>query len=411
MTPPTVSVIVVSRGRPDALRRCLMGLEQLFYRPFEVVVVADPAGIAAITDWHSDIKFAEFDQANISAARNIGARLAAGDILAFIDDDAVPEPSWLDHLIPPFGDQSVGIAGGYVLGRDGVNYQYRASQVDRFGNGTDLHLSGDAPEVFDAPPEGAIKTEGTNFAIRRAVLVDIGGFDEVYRYYLDETDLNMRLAGTGAHTAIVPLALVHHGFAASERRTRHSRALTLFDIGASLRVFLRKHAPGEDHTALINELRSKQQFFQEKHRKAGRCTRAEVVHVLQTLDDGLEAGRTMAFGRYADLGKPDSGMKLFGRADRFTASVVLSGRIWRRGYLMRKAARRVAAGERVTLILLEPSRRYLRVNFVQQGFWLHSGGQFGRAGQGDRKIDPMALGSRVQQEIARVRFVRGLAEF
>lgn len=46
MTDLTVSVIIVSRERPDALRRCLLGISQLQYRAFEVVVVACPAGIA-----------------------------------------------------------------------------------------------------------------------------------------------------------------------------------------------------------------------------------------------------------------------------------------------------------------------------------------------------------------------------
>ena len=46
MTPLPVSVVVVSRGRPEALKRCLLGLSQLQYDPFELIVVADPAGMA-----------------------------------------------------------------------------------------------------------------------------------------------------------------------------------------------------------------------------------------------------------------------------------------------------------------------------------------------------------------------------
>jgi len=405
-TEPAVSVIVVSRGRPDALHRCLMGIEQLSYRPFEVVVVADPASIAAIADWTDSIKWVEYDVPNISAARNIGARLSAGEILAYIDDDAVPEPSWLDHLMPPFRDPTVSIAGGFVLGRDGISYQYRANQLDRAANHIVLRLEGDAPEVFDAPSEGAIKTEGTNFAIRRTVLSRVGGFDEAYRYYMDETDLNMRLARAGARTAIVPLALVHHGFAASDRRTEHSRSLTLFDIGASLGVFLRKHVPPQYHADQLEKMRRNQRFFQEKHRKAGRCTAADVETVLQTLEDGLRAGQTMEFGGPVDLGEPPQDMKRFGRAARFKTSVLMRGRVWHRRRLKREAARRVAQGERVTLILLEPTTRYLRVSFEQQGFWLHSGGQFGRVGQGKREFTPTTLRSRVRQEIARVRSVR-----
>lgn len=77
-------------------------------------------------------------------------------------------------------------------------------------------------------------------AIRRNVWVAIGGFDPAYHFYLDETDLNIRLARGGYITAIAPLAHVHHGFAKSISR-RADRVLSdLYDIGASKTVFQRK---------------------------------------------------------------------------------------------------------------------------------------------------------------------------
>lgn len=405
MTNPAVSVVVVSRGRPDALRRCLAGVEQLAWRPFELVVVADPAGIAAITDWQGDVKWAEYDVPNISAARNIGARLAAGDILAFIDDDAVPEPAWLDHLIAPFADPQVAIAGGFVLGRDGVSYQYQANRLDRIGAHVPLSM-GDAPQVFEAPEDGAIKTEGTNFAILRQVLADLGGFDEAYRYFKDETDLNMRLARVGARTALVPLALVHHGFEASERRTAEARALSLYDIGASTRVFLRKHVPPEDHDRLIAKTRRNQRMFQEKHMALGRCTREQAEAVLQTLEDGFAAGLDAPCGQPVDLGPSGTPFLAMTRGDRFTGSDWMRGRSWQRERLRHEAAGQVAGGTRMTLIVLEPTTRFLRVRFDPRGFWEHSGGQFGRTSKGDPLFRPFTLRSRSRAEIARVAIPR-----
>ena len=88
----SVSVVVVSRGRPDALKRCLLGIAQLQYPVFEVVIVSDPSGIKAAKSlpFAADLKLVPFDKPNISAARNLGIVEAAGDIVAFIDDDAVP---------------------------------------------------------------------------------------------------------------------------------------------------------------------------------------------------------------------------------------------------------------------------------------------------------------------------------
>ena len=235
-TPLPVSVVIVSRGRPDALRRCLMGVAQLQYDPFEVVVVADPAGCDAVrgTEMAERIKLVAFDEANISAARNAGIAQAAGEVVAFIDDDAVPEPTWLRLLTAPAAMRpDVAAMGGTVRGRNGISFQWRAQGIDAQGEGHPLELKGDAAVVLH-PPEGrAIKTEGTNMAFRRAALVALGGFDPAYRYFLDETDLNVRLARAGHATALVPDAQVHHGFAANALRTSARVPTDLFEIGAS----------------------------------------------------------------------------------------------------------------------------------------------------------------------------------
>jgi glycosyltransferase involved in cell wall biosynthesis len=82
-------VVVVSRDRPEALKRCLLGLSQLQYEPFEIVVVADEKGVAAARQlpFHDHLKLKVFERPNISAARNLGLTHAAGEVVAFIDDD------------------------------------------------------------------------------------------------------------------------------------------------------------------------------------------------------------------------------------------------------------------------------------------------------------------------------------
>ena len=81
---PTVSVIVVSHGRPTHLKRCLTSLRQLQYSRFEIIVVADEAGWEAVATltFAAAIKPATQPAANISKARNDGLALAAGEICA-----------------------------------------------------------------------------------------------------------------------------------------------------------------------------------------------------------------------------------------------------------------------------------------------------------------------------------------
>ena len=96
-----VSVIIVSRHRPAALLRCIVGLSQQDHTDFELIVVADSKAAARVRDLNAPIKVIAFDTPNISAARNAGLAQAAGAIVAFIDDDAVPEPTWLTRLTSP----------------------------------------------------------------------------------------------------------------------------------------------------------------------------------------------------------------------------------------------------------------------------------------------------------------------
>ena len=100
-------------------------------------------------------------------------------------------------------------------------------------------------------------------------LVALGGFDPAFHYFLDETDLNMRLARAGHATAIAPLAEVHHGFAANALRAANRVPRDLFDIGARWAVFHRKHLPEAARASHWHELRAAERARLLRHRGAG----------------------------------------------------------------------------------------------------------------------------------------------
>lgn len=398
MTP--VSVVIVSHGRPELLRLCLTAVAQLEYTNFEIVVVADAAGIDAVRA-HPLVKLVPFDTPNIAAARNAGIAVAAGDVIAFIDDDAVPEPTWLTHLVAPFRDDLIAATGGYVIGRNGISFQWKGRVVDFNAQTEELPLTGDQPQVFDGTRARAIKTEGTNMAVRRDVLVALGGFDSAFQFYLDETDLNMRLAQVGHKTAIVPLALVHHGYAESTRRTADRVPRDLHQIGASLSVFLRKHGGDLERGKFEREA---QRVRLQRHVDAGRLTAAELARILVTFDAGWDEGLARPFGADAVLGPPSEFQKFSGSmtAER----VVIAGRFWQRRRKFAQARAAVAQGRRVTVILLSLTARFHRVSFVQDGFWLQTGGQFGKSDRRDPAWRFWRARRRVAREIDRVSSIR-----
>ncbi|MCR8828191.1 glycosyltransferase family 2 protein [Pseudosulfitobacter koreensis] len=351
MTRPPVSVVIVSRGRPDALCLCLTGCMQLHYDPFEIVVVADPAGVAATQalPFADRIKIVGFDAANISAARNAGIDAAAGDIVAFVDDDAVPEPTWLLHLVAAMQQHDTVVAGGFVRGRNGISYQWQGRTLNAVGDASDLPIAGTEPIVVHPGPDRCAKTEGTNMAVRRDVLVSLGGFDPAYHYYLDETDLNMLLGQAGYPCAIVPLAQVHHGFAANTRRRADRVPTDLFDIGASWAVFERKFIPQGQHREHWQRIRISERNRALRLMVSGHIEPRAVTQLLSRLDQGYDAGmaREPGTGSLAETpGAPFLRIEPGAKPCRFIATRRIGAAEARA-----KARQRVKDGETVTVLV------------------------------------------------------------
>ncbi len=407
MTLP-VSVVVVSRGRPQALTRCLAGLAQLNYDAVEVVVVACPDGIAAVqsSPFAEQVKQVPFDKPNISEARNLGIGSAAGEIVAFIDDDAVPEPLWLTHLVAPFQTAEVAATGGYVIGRNGISYQWTARTVDGTGEAKPLPLEGMDPVLLSPPDGRAIKTEGTNMAVRRDLLAEMGGFDPAYAFFLDETDLNMRLALAGQTVALVPLAQVHHGYQASARRSSDRTPTDLRQIGASKMVFLRKYTDEKLQKRAWKRFRNEQRLRLLSFMQRGPLGADDVLRLLRGLNRGKAEGAARELQGLAPLPRASEGFRSF-QARPGAKHVCLKGRIWQAKSLRKQAAELVASGSVATLFLLGPSPRKHWVRFTEDGYWEQNGGLWGQSERSGAKFQFWRISTRFLSECVRISPVRG----
>ncbi len=398
-----VSVIVVSRHRPEALLRCITALRQQDHPQVELIVVADPAAARMAGDALQAeglaAKVTAFDAANISAARNLGLLQAAGTVAAFIDDDAVAEPSWLSRLVAPFSDARVVAATGFVRGRNGISYQWRACEVDALAQ--DHPFEADAVTLHAGTAQRAVKTQGTNCAFRRDALLQIGGFDAALRFFLDEADVNLRLAPLGL-TAVVPEAQVHHGYLASARRRPDRVPLDLSEIAASTAVFLRRHAPDCDLDAARVRLWQEQGDRVAAHRRAGRLTTPEAEALMQGLHLGWADGLARPVAALEPLAPTEQPqfLRLPGTGPR--AGLVIAGRSWRRARLLAEARRAVAAGRIVTVFCLSPGFRRHQHIFCPEGYWLQTGGQFGQSVRSGAKLRLMPFSQRIRDEMNRI---------
>jgi GT2 family glycosyltransferase len=405
MTGPSVSVVVVSHGRPESLLWCLSALAGVAYQPFEIVVVADLASCAYVSEspYAGRVKLVAYDTPNIAAARNTGVAEAAGEIIAFIDDDAAAEPLWLQHLVAGFGLPDVVCTGGYVRGRNGISYQWTARQVDSAGRAQALKAEGSAPFLPETEAGFAVKTEGTNMAVRRDVLVALGGFDEGFHFYLDETDLNLRLAGAHHKTALCPSAQVHHAYKASTRRKADRTVTDLFDVGASTVLLLRKF--GQPLEPRCSEMVEEQASRMADQVTRGLLSDDAAAEVMQSLEAGFEAGAHRAIGQYSNALRQPPAFQEF-LPDR-NGSVTLSGRWWQRRKLRKEAVKRAAQGANVSLYLFSLDTRFHHVRYDDAGYWEQSGGQFGRAERNEPLFQLVRFRKRLTQEQNRVAQIRG----
>jgi glycogen(starch) synthase len=222
----SASIIIVTVNRADSLDRTLTSLNQLRYDHFEVLVVNGPSSdhtAQVIARYAHKLRAYQTDQANISVSRNIGLAHARGDIAIFIDDDAVPEPDWLEALLQPYADPNVATVGGFIRDAFGFDYQARYTVCDRFGDARQFA----GADEFTLDGESFLSLTGTNFSARREALLAIGGFDEEYIWFLDETDVNLRMHDRGLKFAVAAGAEIHHKYEAGLTRTRSAAPRTM----------------------------------------------------------------------------------------------------------------------------------------------------------------------------------------
>ncbi|MDG1085615.1 MAG: glycosyltransferase [Planktotalea sp.] len=406
MSTPTVSVIVVSRGRAADLPLCLLGISQLDYPNFEVVLVADSDGLSAVREllFFDDLKVIEFNEANISAARNLGIAEAAGEVVAFIDDDAVPEPTWLNYLTAGFRDPDVAAAGGFVIGRNGISFQWKARSVDVFGEAAALEVAEDQISVLTPSNGCAIKTEGTNMALRRDVIAQMGGFDPAFRFYLDETDVNFRLMYAGYRTAIAPLAQVHHGYRASATRRSDRVPTDLFEIGASLAVYLRKHASGNFETLV--RARHDQRRRVLRHMVNGLVEPRDVRRLLASFDKGVAVGKSREILVIRAIPNAATGFQPMERRPS-SDHAVLAGKRSELRRVLSDAETIVKEGGRASAFIFSTSARAHKVRFTNGGVWVQSGGLFGRSIRSGPRYLLNKRRKRISKEVKRLAMVRG----
>jgi GT2 family glycosyltransferase len=213
---PRFSVVVPTYNRPEAVRRCLLALAQLDYPRdrFEVIVVDDGGTTPVdpvVDDVREHVAVSLLRQANAgpAAARNEGARRAAGDYLLFTDDDCEPDPGWLRALARRFDAEPDVMVGGRTVNALRENVYSEASHAI-----LDLVY-----RHYNRDPRHARFVASNNLAVPADGFHDVGGFDTSYPSAGGEDrELCRRWIATGRRIVFDPEAVVLHAHALSTKK-------------------------------------------------------------------------------------------------------------------------------------------------------------------------------------------------
>ncbi len=197
---PFFSIAVCTLNGAETLRECLDAIFYLDYSNYEVILISDGStdDTVAIAEEY-DCKIIATENRGLSSARNTAWQTANGDIVVYIDDDAYPDPDWLNYLAITFIETDFAAVGGPNLppSNDGFVAQCVANAP---GNPTHVLISDQEAEHIP----------GCNMAFRREALEGVGGFDPIYRAAGDDVDICWKIQERGWKIGFHPAAVVWH---------------------------------------------------------------------------------------------------------------------------------------------------------------------------------------------------------
>lgn len=210
---PTVSVVVCTRKRADELRQCLQSIAALTPPADEVIVVDNSSGDPE-TEYLAELFGARYvleEVPGLSRARNRALSESRCEVVAYLDDDCLPDPMWLEYLLRPFSDAKVAVVTGEIIRFTDPDQPLPGRHSE---SGEMRYVTRETPRWFEIATFGGIGT-GTNMAFRKQACKDLVLFDErlgrgaPFRI-AEENCAFASLLTKGHATVRIPTAVVYH---------------------------------------------------------------------------------------------------------------------------------------------------------------------------------------------------------
>jgi GT2 family glycosyltransferase len=209
---PRVIVVVPTLDAGAVLSECLESLERQTSRDFGIVVV-DNSGRGAAGGAAAQV-IVNAKNVGFGAAINQAVRQTDSEYIATLNDDAAAEPRWIEALVDAVSSREQCGMGASCVMLAGTDRLDSAGML-LCGDGSSKQKGHGERVSSDGAVEEALLPSGSAALYRRAMLDEIGLFDEEFFLYCEDTDLGLRARWAGWGCVYVPEARVHHRYSHS----------------------------------------------------------------------------------------------------------------------------------------------------------------------------------------------------
>ena len=217
-----VSVIVLNYNGRRWLEGCLTAASEQMDGRQELILVDNAStddSVAFVIGQFPSVRLLVLDgNSGFARGNNMGAQIARGHYLAFLNNDTIPQSGWLSALRAAFDrDHTTGITTSRLV------YLHDPSVIDSAGDGylraggAFKHLHG-APSTVGGQSGEVFGACGAACMFRKEVFADLGGFDEDFFMVYEDVDISYRARLLGYRCVYVADAVVHHAGSGTLRR-------------------------------------------------------------------------------------------------------------------------------------------------------------------------------------------------
>ena len=264
---PASSVILCTIGRSAGLKRAMASVLAQRAVDFELIVVDNAPGsgntVSVVQSFDDPrLRYVAEPRRGLSKARNLGSRVARGNVLAFTDDDCVVHADWLQAIRTVFDThpEVSAVTGRTVPDGSPTPIQHLFEEFGSFNRGTErrvwhypeaadavtlppslvaLAAPAESPAIF---PYSAVFGSGNNMALRTSALERVGAFDEALGAGVpagggEDLDMFVRLMVAGLVLVYEPAAVVRH----THREDEQTLAAQVRSYGSGLSAMITKH--------------------------------------------------------------------------------------------------------------------------------------------------------------------------